>query len=285
MIQVKVLDYFDKTSFSNIQPLEGHVWQNGRENAEAFVFMNASIGGSIPNESCLLLSEPYDYLSILSGQDFRQALLNMVSKSPFINIFIYDDELVEISDLFRKTLPGTPTWISQEDRDVHVKTKNVSMISSRKNFCSGHRLRVQVADIMKTCQLVDLFGRDFGVPVENKIDCKRDYRFSIVIENQMIPGWHTEKILDCFMTGTIPVYYGDPNIGNYYDTNGILRLEDVFGSLNPNDWDLDNINRLNSDLYDQMKESAVHNFEVACQMDSKYRLPNIINNICLESFQ
>ena len=38
------------------------------------------------------------------------------------------------------------------------------------------------------------------------------YRFAIAYENFKIRGYITEKMLDCLFVGTIPVYWGDPEI-------------------------------------------------------------------------
>ena len=38
----------------------------------------------------------------------------------------------------------------------------------------------------------------------------------------------TEKITDCLMTGTIPIYYGIKNIGDYFNPDGIITLTDDF---------------------------------------------------------
>jgi hypothetical protein len=38
----------------------------------------------------------------------------------------------------------------------------------------------------------------------------------------------SEKISDCFMMGTIPIYYGIDNIGDYFNTDGIINLTDDF---------------------------------------------------------
>jgi hypothetical protein len=49
--------------------------------------------------------------------------------------------------------------------------------------------------------------------VNDKLATLARYRFSICYENAMsIPGYITEKILDCFRAGTVPVYGGAPNI-------------------------------------------------------------------------
>jgi hypothetical protein len=41
------------------------------------------------------------------------------------------------------------------------------------------------------------------------------YKFSLCFENSVLKGWTTEKIFDCFFAGTIPVYWGAPDIADY----------------------------------------------------------------------
>jgi len=52
--------------------------------------------------------------------------------------------------------------------------------------------------------------------------------FSIAIENASYETYFTEKLLDCFATGTIPVYYGAPNIGEHFNKDGIIDLSEEF---------------------------------------------------------
>jgi len=51
--------------------------------------------------------------------------------------------------------------------------------------------------------------------VDNKLATMSRYNFAICFENEISPGWITEKIFDCFLAGTIPVYLGAPNITDY----------------------------------------------------------------------
>jgi hypothetical protein len=48
--------------------------------------------------------------------------------------------------------------------------------------------------------------------VESKYATLARYRFAICFENMVLPGWVTEKIFDCFFSGTIPIYLGAPDI-------------------------------------------------------------------------
>ena len=52
--------------------------------------------------------------------------------------------------------------------------------------------------------------------------------FSIAIENGQYETYFTEKLLDCFATGTIPVYLGAPDIGEYFNKDGIIDLTEEF---------------------------------------------------------
>lgn len=47
---------------------------------------------------------------------------------------------------------------------------------------------------------------------QNKLETISDYRFSICFENMVLPGYMTEKVVDCFVAGTVPLYLGAPDI-------------------------------------------------------------------------
>lgn len=115
-------------------------------------------------------------------------------------------------------------WIDEKDREVHKKTKILSIIASHKRQTEGHRLRHQI--INDRIVEMDTFGRGY-TPVDNKINGLKDYMFSLIIENDNTDNWITEKIIDCLVTGTIPVYWGCSNIGNYFNTKGFIQFKDI----------------------------------------------------------
>ena len=54
----------------------------------------------------------------------------------------------------------------------------------------------------------------------------KQYRFSICFENTAFPGWITEKIFDCFVTGVIPVYLGAPDVAEKIPRNCFIDVHD-----------------------------------------------------------
>jgi len=54
-----------------------------------------------------------------------------------------------------------------------------------------------------------------------------DSMFHIAIENTLIKNYFSEKIVDCFQSMTVPIYYGCKNIENYFNINGMFIASSV----------------------------------------------------------
>jgi len=133
-------------------------------------------------------------------------------------IFTHSKELLDLDPRFKFAPVGTH-WI--KDPSITEKNKSVSMIASNKIMCLGHAVRHEWIKRLK--DKVDFFGRGFK-EIESKEEGLNDYMFSVAIENCSVPNYFTEKLGDCFATGTIPVYLGCSNIGEFFNTDGIINL-------------------------------------------------------------
>jgi hypothetical protein len=52
------------------------------------------------------------------------------------------------------------------------------------------------------------------------------YKFSLCLENVAYPGYVTEKIIDCFVAGVVPLYLGAPDIEDFVPKNSFIDLRD-----------------------------------------------------------
>jgi hypothetical protein len=50
---------------------------------------------------------------------------------------------------------------------------------------------------------------------KSKAETLSQYTFALCFENMILKGWITEKIFDCFFAGTVPIYWGAPEITDY----------------------------------------------------------------------
>jgi hypothetical protein len=50
------------------------------------------------------------------------------------------------------------------------------------------------------------------------------HAFNIAIENYVDDFYFTEKLLNCFATGTIPIYRGARQIGDFFNPAGIIQF-------------------------------------------------------------
>lgn len=119
-------------------------------------------------------------------------------------------------------LPFGCCWVVKEDHRIYEKHKDISIVASNKRITSGHNLRHSVINSFNG--YFDVYGRGYN-NIPNKLDGLKDYRFSIVIENCKRDYWFTEKLIDCFVTGTIPIYWGCPSIGEFFNIDGIITFD------------------------------------------------------------
>lgn len=77
---------------------------------------------------------------------------------------------------------------------------------------------------------VDSGGRHLnnigGKPVDDKFGFQKKYKFSIAFENASVNGYTTEKILQAFSAGTIPIYYGNPLIASEFNPKAFINCHD-----------------------------------------------------------
>jgi hypothetical protein len=177
----------------------------------------------------------------------------------FYKVFTHEKTLLDQKYNY-EFLPFGCCWIYEYDHKIYKKNKNISIISSEKTHTKGHQLRHEV--ITKFNDYIDVYGRKYN-PIDYKLDGLKDYRFQIVIENTKRDYWFSEKLIDCLVTGTIPIYWGCPSIGDFFDLNGFI-IFDKIEDLN------DIIPSLNEINYQSKIESVENNF----LLSKKYILPD-----------
>ena len=155
-----------------------------------------------------------------------------------------------------KWIPGGGIWVGGKYGKgvikIHDKSKICSIVSSNKRMCDLHNFRLNVVKNVINNTKVETFGFTTGWrPIFESLE---DFMFSIVIENFKDDMYFTEKILNCFATGTIPIYLGAKNIGEKFNMDGILTFETIE--------DLNNIlPKLNKDFYLSKIKAVEDNFE------------------------
>ena len=114
------------------------------------------------------------------------------------------------------------------------KKKGISAIASTKTSLPGHRRRDKfISDLIGSSLDVDVFGRGRPNQLENKLEGLADYRYSIAIENTSHADYWTEKISDCFLAWTMPIYFGCTNISDYFNPRSmkLIDLSDTIRTL------------------------------------------------------
>lgn len=117
------------------------------------------------------------------------------------------------------------TFSELENLDPPAKTERLSWVTSNKGFWPGHRRRLQFLETLLEARIdLRLYGSGFD-PIDDKFDGLGAYRYSIAVENYSGPDYWTEKLADCFLSWTMPIYFGCTNVEDYFPEESMVRID------------------------------------------------------------
>lgn len=151
----------------------------------------------------------------------------------FGKVFTWDDDLVDGVKFFKFHYPSLRPKMEGIPR--FEEKKFCTLIASR--LCSKYSKQLY-KEREKTIRFFedkpgefDLYGKHWekrkfknwrGI-IPDKLAVLKEYKFCICYENtQGHKGYITEKIFDCFAAGSVPVYWGAPNITDYIPAGAFI---------------------------------------------------------------
>jgi Glycosyltransferase family 10 (fucosyltransferase) C-term len=149
---------------------------------------------------------------------------------PFARIYTTDPRLATTGGRYRASQPALPWHVGRSFDELtkeHTplpKSGRISCVTSTLAFLPGHRRRLDYVRRILDSGRVDFFGRGLR-PIADKLEALAPYRYSIVLENHSGPGYWTEKLTDCYLAGTMPIYFGCPDIEFYFPKSSFIRLD------------------------------------------------------------
>lgn len=156
---------------------------------------------------------------------------------PDMNVFDYAFSCTDLGENERHSFIFLPIY----NEDVFKNWEIQEPIKTKTKFCNyiyshgGMKERTKIFDVINTYKRVDAAGKWLNnmngetVGANNtdwnsKLEFQSSYKFSIAVENFSYPYYCTEKITDAFRAHTIPIYYGDPHISEYFNEKSFINL-------------------------------------------------------------
>jgi hypothetical protein len=189
-------------------------------------------------------------------------------KNDFDLILAFSDNILENCENSQKFIFGGV----QLDMDSLLldKKNELSYITTNKNQTSGHKLRHRIWDRYNGQDNINGFTTRFMMTpprILNKNVIFQNAKFSIAVENMISNGYITEKVIDCFLSKTIPLYYGCPKIGEYFNTDGILQFTTI------EELDI-HLNNISSEMYGDLVDVVEENYQKAKNYSNYYERVN-----------
>jgi len=187
------------------------------------------IWGGIKKEETVLC--PPENIFYITDEAHEMRFYNQEFLNQFSSIYAVRDDLEHRSII---KIHEPQIWYFNQSFDELAflkpiqKSKKISVVCSDLTWLQGHKNRFSFVNklIGHFKDKIDVYGRGFN-PLEDKWEALAPYQFSIAIENNQIPNYFTEKISECFLAYTVPVYFGCPNVHQYYHSNAFIDI-DIF---------------------------------------------------------
>lgn len=119
-------------------------------------------------------------------------------------------------------------------KEKHLHAEEV--FGEERSFCSftvsndsGQSERKEFFELLSQYKQVDSGGRylnNIGGSVKDKFEFDKKHKFSIAFENCCHPGYVTEKIVEAFAAGCIPIYYGAPDVALDFNPEAFINCRD-----------------------------------------------------------
>ena len=116
---------------------------------------------------------------------------------------------------------GDPHDLTRERRQAEEKTKFACAFIG-----NPESTRLRAVEQLRSYGQVDLYGPGVGNRVPSKYSFAKDYKFMLCFENDLFPGYITEKLLDAYLCGTVPLYWGDLGRDPLVNPRAFLNLKD-----------------------------------------------------------
>ena len=122
----------------------------------------------------------------------------------------------------------------QKINNIDIIRKEVLRRQKRIKFCGAviknceSNFRLNFIDKLNNYKIVEMggdCGKNIQINVTDKIKFLSDYKFSIAMENSNGDGYISEKIIDSFLAGTIPIYYGDYMLDEYINPKTYILIK------------------------------------------------------------
>ncbi|MGD8122096.1 glycosyltransferase family 10 domain-containing protein [Vibrio sp. TRT 2004] len=104
------------------------------------------------------------------------------------------------------------------------KARNLSWITSSATARKGHVSRMNFLNYLKERIDFSLYGRGFH-EIDDKFKGINPYKFTLAVENNRAPFYWTEKISDVFLSWSMPIYYGSPNINEFFPEESMIIID------------------------------------------------------------
>lgn len=227
----------------------------------------------IPNDISELNHNPYNFLFIQEPNQFFGYHDWTIKYGNYFNVILtWSQPIIDKHPDRTLFFPFAAGWYDMPDKYHTNKRFEVSFLCGNKQMIEGHLLRHRIYNNQNKIKIPNHFI--YTAPWDGGKNRCWESMYHIAIENSRNMGYFTEKIIDCFISKTIPIYCGCPNIDEFFNKDGIITFNNEVELI-------DILNNLTPEYYLSKKDVIEENYKKAVKnADFLDRINLVIKEIC-----
>lgn len=252
MTLVRIIKNWDWPDLLRQTPKNEGVWDNIRFTVDAieecdFVIM---LNNNMTNRS--IVRCPKDNIWALMQEPYVKGFTDWMTEGHETFARVYTHHIPCPNSKYVLSHPALPWHVNKSfdqltQMDIPEKSNKLSWIVGNALSIPGHFKRLSFLRFLrnKSPLDIDLYGRAVH-PIKDKWDGLAPYKYSLAIENSCSSDYWTEKIADCFLSWSIPFYYGCTNLEEYFPKDSFIRIdienhemaaEQIMSAIKNNEWE------------------------------------------------
>jgi hypothetical protein len=252
-------------------------------------------GGLVESENCLCDPDHVVYVSMEPSEKISQASDKFLEQ--FSHLVMCDRTIKHRNITYNNWLTWWVGMVVNAKKKKHVfhpevrfnydqlsdmqpvkKLNKISIILSNKVISEGHKKRIKFVKKISSLPIskyIDIYGHG-SKPISDKWDAIAPYKYHLVLENSVQKDYWSEKLADTFLGFSFPIYYGCPNIYDYFSKDSLNVI------------DIDNIDQAVKILQNMIDGNTYNNSMQAIEISrnqvlNQYNIFNLMSELAIKN--
>lgn len=140
-------------------------------------------------------------------------------KFPFYRLAMHNDSIAKV---VARTADAVKAIIAEQRKFCYLMASNPNATERIQFF----KLLSNYKQVDSGGEVLNNIGNVIGIERGEDSEFRSQYKFGMAFENKKLAGYTTEKLYNVWKNGSVPIYWGNPDVGLEFNTKAFINAND-----------------------------------------------------------